>query len=132
MFTRCARCRKKIEFGNSHCDDCKKVILKSKKDTLRDKEAEKALKTTTWKNVRASVIRRDGGVCKLCLINGIVEYRNLQVHHIVKRTQNLELAYDTSNLVTLCRTCHEKMEPLPTNKQKELLGELEEKVHYLL
>lgn len=124
MKTRCRRCRILIPFRETYCENCKKLIISQKKDGLKNKKAESLLKTGIWKSLRKDIIRRDKGCCVLCFKQGIIEYRTLQVHHIVKRTEDESLAYEPTNLVTLCRSCHEKVELLSIQKQKELLGEL--------
>lgn len=57
---------------------------------------------SNWKAVAYAVRQRDKCACKLCGTNGV----QLDVHHIVYLSN-----YGTnqkSNLVTLCRPCHEK------------------------
>src|SRR5512139_189383 len=60
-------------------------------------------KTLRWKEIRASIIRRDGGKCAICK-----RKKNLTVHHIKPwlKSRNDEPA----NLITLCRSCHYKVE----------------------
>lgn len=136
MKTRCRNCRALIEFGESLCSKCEERFKKQRKQytTERVKEADKYTKTATWQSLRKEIIRRDNGCCVLCLLRGRIEYRQLQVHHIVKRVDNLSLAYERSNLVTLCRTCHEEVEKLPPYKQRELLNleESKEEISFLL
>ena len=120
MKTRCNDCRKLIDYGNSLCDECKPKRIKLNKKGLKDKQAEKMIKSNRWKKVRAEVLRRDK-CCVLCLKNKYIEYRGLQVHHIIKRTDDMSLAYEPNNLVTVCRKCHEQLELLPPTKQRELL-----------
>lgn len=132
MFTRCRRCRTKIAYGDTYCDKCKQYVIKKNKESLKDKKADDLLKTQRWRNLRADIIRRDKGCCVLCLKNKIVSYKRLQVHHIVKRTQDINLAFEPTNLVTLCRECHEKVELLSVEQQKELFGEIAELETYTL
>lgn len=138
MKTRCKNCRRLIEFGLTYCSTCEEKIKKSRNKNLSEKvkEADKFTKTATWQSLRREIIRRDNNCCVLCFLRGKIEYRQLQVHHIVKRVDNLSLAYEPSNLVTVCRTCHEEVEKLSPQKQKELL-KIEESIsnttiHYLL
>ena len=131
MKTRCNRCRKYIDFGNSLCEECKSIYIKKKKNYLKDKDAEKHLKTSRWKKVRQQILLRDKG-CVLCLTRGIFEHRKLQVHHIVKRTDNIDLAYEPSNLVTVCPCCHEELERLEPSRQKELLKFKPKEIEFFL
>ena len=123
MKTRCRNCRTLIDYGKTYCSKCKEKVKKQRKQYTTEKvrEADKYTKTATWQSLRKEIIMRDKGCCVLCLLRGRIEYRQLQVHHIVKRVDNLSLAYERSNLVTLCRTCHEEVEKLSPNKQRELL-----------
>lgn len=136
MKTRCRRCRTLIDYGNTYCTNCTVKINKNRKEniTIKTKEADAYTKTAIWQSLRMDIIRRDKGCCVLCLIRGIIEYKKLQVHHIIKRVDNLELAYEPSNLVTVCRTCHEEVEKLSPSEQRKLLKmeEVEERLHFLL
>lgn len=126
MFTRCSSCRTKIPFGQSLCPECLIKRRKENKDNLKSKDAEKHTKTGKWQKTRKDVIVRDKGVCQLCLVRGQITNKKLEVHHIKKRSEVIGtieeyLIYDHSNLVTVCRQCHEELEVLSISKQKELL-----------
>lgn len=136
MKTRCGNCRTLIDYGNTFCEKCKKIITKHKKQQITEKvkEADKYTKTAKWQSLRKEIIIRDKGCCVLCFKRGRIEYRKLQVHHIVKRVDDITLAYERDNLVTLCRTCHEEVEKLTPRQQRKLLEKekLEEEVNFLL
>lgn len=123
IMTRCNKCRCKIEFGKTYCDKCKSIVGKEKRDSrsIKTKEADKFTDSSIWKALRAEIKRRDKGVCRLCLLNGKIEYRTLQVHHIHKRSEVPLLAYEPDNLVTLCMSCHNEIEELSPRKQFELV-----------
>ena len=121
MKTRCVKCRKLIEYGNSYCDVCYSNLLKTRKNDVKNKRVEATTKSGLWKAVRRKIILRDK-CCLLCLKrHGYYELRTLQVHHIIKRVEDESLIYEPSNLVTLCRSCHEEMEKLSVKEQRELL-----------
>lgn len=68
--------------------------------------------TKQWKRIRASVLRRDEYLCQECKRYGkSVEANTL--HHIlpaeacVRKYERFK--YDSSNLISLCRKCHERM-----------------------
>ena len=129
MKTRCSRCRTLIDYGNTYCERCYSVIIKAKKDGLKNKRVEATTKSARWKEVRRRILLRDK-CCILCLNrDNYINMNKLQVHHIIKRVDNEDLIYEPSNLVTLCRTCHEEVELLPPNKQKELLGEYNKEIY---
>lgn len=135
MKTRCRSCRKLTEYGNTYCEECSKKFIQEKNKEKRKNVsvAEKTLKTSIWKATRRKVILRDGGACVLCRKRHYAEYRNLQVHHIFKRVDRIDLAYDMNNLVSVCKRCHEELEKLEPVQQLELLGDFnKEEIHYLL
>ena len=130
MKTRCAKFRKLIDYGNSYCDKCYSTILRDRKNSVKNKRVESTTKSAQWKAVREKVILRDK-CCLLCLKRrGYFELRALQVHHIIKRVEDESLIYDPSNLVTLCRSCHEEMEKLSVKEQRDLLGEYKKEIDY--
>lgn len=62
-----------------------------------------------WKNIRKTVLKERGGLCEMCLKNGIYRAATL-VHHIVPVTgenvNNPEITLNESNLMALCVDCH--------------------------
>lgn len=118
--TRCCGCRCLIDFGNTYCDKCKSVVIK--RNRSKNKEIEATTKSGRWKAVRLTILRRDK-CCVLCFKrHGVYNLKNLQVHHIEKRVDRPDLIYEPTNLVTLCRDCHEEVELLSPHQQIELLG----------
>jgi len=72
----------------------------------------KAKYDSLWLKNRILVLKRDNYTCQCCLNRGGI----LNVHHI-KSIKNfmyneLEKAHDLSNLITLCRKCHNKTHDL--------------------
>lgn len=129
MKTRCKICRKLIEFREHYCEQCKKNYIKKSKESLKNKDAEKSIKTSRWQSVRRQVLLRDK-CCILCFKRGYLEQRTLQVHHIIKRVDDLtgDNIYNTDNLVTLCRKCHEEVEKLSVDEQKKILGDYKKEI----
>lgn len=62
-----------------------------------------------WKRKRAEALERDNHTCQDCGVDEILE-----VHHITpaRRFNDVSEAHKLSNLVTLCRDCHNKWEGL--------------------
>lgn len=132
MKTRCRRCRVLIDYGNTYCDKCKSATIKANKEGLKNKRVEATTKSGRWKAVRHKILLRDK-CCVLCFKRDkYVNIRNLQVHHIIKRVDDEALIYEPSNLVTLCRNCHEEVELLPIAQQRELLGDYQKEIDYTL
>ena len=87
-------------------------INKPKNNTMTDRKAErqKIYNTKRWRDLRILKLQQSP-VCEIC---GSID--NLQVHHIVSPFNGYHspeeydrLAYDITNLQTLCQQCHEKI-----------------------
>ena len=59
-----------------------------------------------YKEVRRRVLKRDKRCCQM---PGCVTKKRLQVHHIRPWSAASSLRFDTYNLITLCRSCHESV-----------------------
>ena len=52
-------------------------------------------------------IREDANyLCEVCKDKGIYNYRNVEVHHILKLRERPDLLLDNYNLICLCKDCH--------------------------
>lgn len=63
-----------------------------------------------WKRKRKSILARDSYKCQICKRYGKAREAT-EVHHIKHVDEYPELAYVDSNLVSLCRACHNKQHP---------------------
>lgn len=63
-----------------------------------------------WERKRAHILRRDGYLCVWCKRYGRAKEASI-VHHIKPVDEFPELAYEDSNLVSLCPGCHNKAHP---------------------
>lgn len=105
----CNKCGKIIDFNEvCSCKRSNKERNEYKRNYYRkNKEYLKPLSTARWRKLRSLIIKRDKGCCQRCLIKyGIVNTKDLQVHHIKPRIDYPELMFDESNLITLCKTCN--------------------------
>lgn len=66
--------------------------------------------TTRWKRKRAAILRRDKYLCQDCKRYGRTREAK-EVHHIKHLEDHPELAYEDSNLISLCHACHNKAHP---------------------
>jgi 5-methylcytosine-specific restriction protein A len=66
-----------------------------------DRHSAAVIRSTRWRFVRTQAKRRDGFKCVECSAPG-----PLEVHHVKRVKDAPELAFDLSNLLTLCKTCH--------------------------
>lgn len=62
-----------------------------------------------WDRVRQRALLRDNFECQGCHD----PRKRPDVHHIKGRGSHPELRYELSNLVSLCRACHNKEHPGP-------------------
>lgn len=107
IYKMCDKCGKKYPIGETCSCSIKTSNEYSKEYYEKNKERKKQLNSKRWKDLRLSIIKRDGGMCNRCWVElNIIEKRNLQVHHIKPRSKYPELMYDPDNLITVCKTCN--------------------------
>lgn len=65
-----------------------------------------------WKKARKEALQRDDNECQLCGKGADEIGRNPDVHHIkpIREHEDPRQAHDLENLITLCRSCHSKVE----------------------
>lgn len=71
--------------------------------------------STKWKKKRASILRRDGYLCRESFRYG----RRIPastVHHIFPRKEFPEYAFSDWNLISLCSTVHDQLHDRNTNE----------------
>ena len=54
-----------------------------------------------WLEFKRLIIKRDNGKCQKC-----GSERDIEVHHIINRTEAPELIFDKENCIVLCNLCH--------------------------
>lgn len=64
--------------------------------------------SSNFKNIRRQVYKRDKYTCQMPSCNCRVK-KYLQIHHIVKYSSSIFLRESSSNLITLCSSCHRKI-----------------------
>lgn len=72
--------------------------------------ADKFRSTRSWKRKAAAILERDIHCCRVCLKAGLLNNRELSVHHIIPLSADYERRLDDDNLITLCRFHHEQAE----------------------
>ena len=66
-------------------------------------------KTQAWQDCRASYLKRQGGLCEVCLSKGIytpAEIVHHKVHITAQNVNDPEVTLNHDNLQALCRECH--------------------------
>lgn len=71
--------------------------------------------STKWKRKRKAILKRDKYQCQLCKRYGRIREATM-VHHKIEVEDDPSLALVDSNLVSLCKQCHEKMHPEKASK----------------
>lgn len=66
-------------------------------------EIQKRLNTWEWKRIAKKIRKRDKHICQIC-----GKRPSYQVHHIIPH--RITKCDNPENLITLCRSCHKKME----------------------
>lgn len=94
MLISCARCGKVHERGK--CDKPKEWTKKNKDISL----------STGWIPIRNNALDRDKHLCRLCMSKGRVNFKRLQVHHIIPRSVDINRIHDINNVITVCEECH--------------------------
>lgn len=61
-----------------------------------------------WRKKAQHIMRRDGYQCQLCKRYGRITQAEL-VHHKIEIEDDPSLAFEDSNLVAICRACHNKV-----------------------
>jgi hypothetical protein len=70
-----------------------------------------------WKLMRELVLTRDGNKCVRCGAEN--SWKNaLQVEHVLSKAYHPELAFEMSNLMTLCNRCHKKTKTFSRGAKK--------------
>lgn len=70
-----------------------------------------------WLRKRAAILRRDGYRCQWCKRYGRRK-EAVVVHHIKHAEEYPEIAFEDSNLVSLCEACHNKAHPEKAAKNR--------------
>lgn len=71
---------------------------------------------TSWQRLRKVVLKRDGGLCQICLMNNRIEDAK-EIHHIKPLKQGGD--NKLSNLISVCRRCHVLLENIGYERVKE-------------
>ena len=86
----------------------KKPIRKCRYDK---REANRVHHSNRWTKLSLSIRERDKFLCVYCLRHDKrINTLGIEVHHIVPIEQDNDRAYDSENLISLCREHHEQAE----------------------
>lgn len=96
MYKSCSRCGK-IHDYNYKCNKGK-IYKQNDIDKLRS--------TNKWTIKSIEIREASKYLCSVCLDNGIYNYDDIEIHHIVKLQDNPERLLDNYNLICLCKKHH--------------------------
>ena len=110
----CPDCGKVVDELDHDCPEKnkkRKEYNKYKREYYeKNKELISKLTSAKWKKFRKRIIKRDGNLCLRCYSKyGLINSKNLEVHHIKPRIEYPELMYAEDNVVTICRTCNAQL-----------------------
>ena len=101
-----------------HDGKCERVRYPERR---RNSDADRFRNTQVWRRTSERIKQRDLNCCRMCLKVGILENRELSVHHIIPIVVDYDKRLDEDNLITLCRYHHEQAERGAIRK-RELLA----------
>ena len=105
-------CNNLIKLNETYCSkhsfNTNKDRHKNYKVRRKDKEEQAFYSSKGWQIVRTNVIARDLGLCKVCLSKNRIRVADV-VHHIIELKESRELGLRTSNLLSLCNSCHQEI-----------------------
>lgn len=85
-----------------------RYLVKALDGTSRQSGRKPMYHTKYWINIRSAVLTRDHNECQVCAEMGKV--RQAEVVHHIKPVEDFPDRFDDlSNLVSLCRECHETL-----------------------
>lgn len=103
MLRTCQYCSGYHRIGE-RCPQHKRLEYKTKQTKFRN--------SGRWQRTRQTVKERDMQLCRVCLTNKhetqyAYNSKELEVHHIVPLSEDMELGHEPDNLITLCRFHHQ-------------------------
>lgn len=98
MYKSCSRCGKMHPY-NYKCNKGK---------VYKHNDIDKLRSTKRWTNKSIEIREESHYLCSVCLDKGILNYDNVEVHHIVKLQDNPELLLENENLICLCKEHHKQ------------------------
>lgn len=104
---KCSYCNK-IHDKYEDCDA--KLKHKQKHKQNYNEEYNKCYNSKNWKRVREEVLKENNYCCEICMQLGVANYKDIQVHHVIKIIDNEDLMFDKSNLIVVCRQHHREIE----------------------
>jgi len=119
MFRACSRCGK-IHDSKYKCH-ANKINYTTDESKYRNQRK--------WKKKSVDIRERANYLCEVCKDQGVINYNDIEVHHIEKIKDNKDRLIDDYNLICLCSLHHRLADSgkIDSNYLKKLACEREEK-----
>ena len=114
MLKACSRC------GKIHKSGGCPIPAPPRYQQVRNSEADLFRNRKVWRRKADEILERDYHCCRICLSAGVINSRELSVHHIIPIAEDYDRRLDNDNLITLCRYHHEQAEQKRINRRKLL------------
>ena len=98
MLKSCSRCGRIVSYN--HKCNVGRVYKKNDIDKLRS--------TSRWTRKSIEIREASNYLCSVCLDEGIINYDNVEVHHIIKLQEDSSLLLENDNLISLCKYHHKQ------------------------
>lgn len=98
MLKSCSRCGK-IHDYNYKCNKGK---------IYKHNDIDKLRSSTRWTNKSIEIREASKYLCSVCLDQGILNYEDIEVHHIEKLQDRPDLLLENENLICLCKKHHKQ------------------------
>lgn len=112
MLKSCCYCGKVHERNYN----CGKKPVKKKKYSNQNSFRNRAI----WKRKAIEIKERDMYLCRICLENGVINGKGLEVHHIYPLEEDESKGLESEYLLTVCRTHHEQCESSEISRDYQL------------
>lgn len=110
----CPSCGAPIPYTSHRCAKCTVDPHAQRRHDLYDKHRDpqevQFRNSKQWRMMRDHILARDEYQCQECKKHGRITIAS-EVHHIKPVWQAWDMRLDEDNLVSLCHSCHERVEP---------------------
>lgn len=104
MLKVCAKCGKIHDF-NYICKKQNRINNNFQKSVDKENEFRQ---TSKWKKKSLQIRNEAQGLCEVCRSKKEFSYGRIEVHHIIKLRENIDLGLDDDNLIALCSYHHKQ------------------------
>ena len=120
MYRSCSRCGKMHPYGQ-RCFVARARVYETT-------EERRQRSTFAWTLKSKEIRERAHYLCEVCRDQGEINYKDIEVHHIVKIREDSGGLLDNENLICLCQEHHKKADrnELPTSYLKALAKKREQ------